>query len=144
MYYPSYDDYMRDIFYYNGTNMGYQANPNMYMGPPGYMSNYGYMPNMSNNFNNLYPSIYRIVYPVVQKVTTENNFPVMNDEAVTNVTDRIYNIVEGDISTAQTSAQGNNSNASVQRNSNVATNSNTTQNTQDSYSNSATQTSSRK
>lgn len=129
MFYPSYDDYMRDIFYYNGlagNNMAFQANPGAsgYMVGPGYMNNGGYMggmQNCGNNINNLYPSIYRIVYPVVQKVTSENNFQVINDEIVTNTTDTIYNIVEGDLN----SAQNCNSNSSSQRNMSSSSNSNT-------------------
>lgn len=133
MFYPSYDDYMRDIFYYNGlagNNMAFQANPGAsgYMVGPGYMNNGGYMggmQNFGNNINNLYPSIYRIVYPVVQKVTSENNFQVINDEIVTNTTDTIYNIVEGDLNSAQNSAQNCNSNSSSQRNMSSSSNSNT-------------------
>ncbi len=132
MFYPSYDDYMRDIFYYNGlagNNMGMQPNQNMagYMTGPMCMNN-GYMSGMQNNgnnINNLYPSIYRIVYPVVQKVTSENNFPIINDEVITNTTDTIYNIVEGDLNSAQNSTQNCNSNTSIQRSTSNSNNSNT-------------------
>lgn len=113
MFYPSYDDYMRDIFYYNGlsgNNMGYQSGYMMpgYNGSTDGMGMNGYtpgMPNNINNFNNLYPSIYRIVYPVVQKVVSESGFQVINDEAITNATDTIYNIVEGDLNSAQNLAR---------------------------------------
>ena len=111
MYYQSYDDYMRDIFYYNNMgnsmNMGYY--PNNYMLGANFRNGYigmggGYLPGMNNNinnYNNLYPSIYRIVYPVVQKVTSENRFNFINDETVTNATDTVYNIIEGDSSIKQ-------------------------------------------
>ena len=56
MFYPSYEDYMRDIFYFNGLQ-----NQNSYP----YM--YGYN---SQNLNDYFPAIYKIVYPVVQKVVS--------------------------------------------------------------------------
>lgn len=118
MFYPSYDDYMRDIFYYNGlagnntgvqNGLGFQGNMNGF-GCSG-MNNYmAPMQNSNQNFNNLYPSIYRIVYPVVQKVISEGNFQVINDETISNITDTIYNIVEGDLNSAQSLAQNSNSN----------------------------------
>lgn len=112
MFYPSYDDYMRDIFYYNGlagNNMAYQTNPMSAGMPGGCMNNaMNYnsgMPMNNSNINNLYPSIYRIVYPVVQKVTSESNFQIVNEETITNATNTIYDIVEGDLNSAQNSTR---------------------------------------
>ena len=54
MYYPSYEDYMKDVFYFNGL-----ANPN---------NMYPYSGFSNQNLSDFYPSIYKIVNPVVQKV----------------------------------------------------------------------------
>lgn len=105
--------------------------PNNYFMPNGYI-NGGYMPRngvaMAQDINSLYPSIYRIVYPVVQKVTDENNFRVINDEAVSNATNTVYNIVEGDLTSAQDSIQNSNFNANSQMASNMQASSTSSQN----------------
>ena len=57
MFYPSYEDYMRDIFYFNGLQ-----NQN---------SGYPYMYSYNNqNLNDYFPNIYKIIYPVIQKVVS--------------------------------------------------------------------------
>lgn len=85
MFYPSYEDYMRDIFYYNGLqqNMGY---------------NYPYMSYNNQNLNNYYPSIYRIVNPIVQKVVNGNNCQFTNEESVNNMVETVLEIISDDIS----------------------------------------------
>lgn len=117
--------------------------PNNYFMPNGYINggyannanfqtNNAYMPRnglaMAQDINSLYPSIYRIVYPVVQKVTDENNFRVINDEAVSNATNTVYNIVEGDLTSAQDSIQSSNFNANSQMTSNTQVSSASSQN----------------
>ena len=57
MFYPSYEDYMRDIFYFNGLQNSNNSYPYMF----------GYN---NQNLNDYFPSIYKIVYPVVQKVVS--------------------------------------------------------------------------
>lgn len=57
MFYPSYEDYMRDIFYFNGLQN--QSNSYPYM--------FGYN---SQSLNDYFPSIYKIIYPVIQKVVS--------------------------------------------------------------------------
>lgn len=93
MYYPSYDDYMRDIFYFNGLqNMG---------------QGYPYMGFQSSNLNDYFPSIYKVVYPVVQKVVSGNNYQFANEDSVNNIVDVVLGITAGDINTLEN--VGNNS-----------------------------------
>lgn len=83
MFYPNYEDYMRDIFYFNGlqnTNVGYP-----------------YMGFNNQNLNNYFPSIYRIVNPVVQKVVGGNNYQFTNEESVNNIVETVLEIISGDI-----------------------------------------------
>lgn len=85
MFYPSYEDYMRDIFYFNGLQ---QQNMNY---------SYPYMGFNSQNLNNYYPSIYRIVMPVIQKVINGNNYQFTNEEAVNNIVEVVLETISGDI-----------------------------------------------
>lgn len=101
MYYQNYDDYMRDVFYFNqmpnpmqNANMGCQnvgfnqpVNPMNQMNPM----------NQSMNYNNMFPSIYRIVQPVVSRVVTGNNWQYVTEENLNSMVDTVYNIVEGDV-----------------------------------------------
>lgn len=83
MFYPNYEDYMRDIFYFNGlqqSNMGYP-----------------YMGFNNQNLNDYFPSIYRIVNPVVQKVVSGNNYQFTNEDSVNNIVDVVLGITAGDI-----------------------------------------------
>ena len=83
MFYPSYEDYMRDIFYFNGlqqNNMGYP-----------------YMGFYNQNLNDYFPSIYKIVNPVVQKVVSGNNYQFTNEDSVNNIVDVVMGITAGDI-----------------------------------------------
>lgn len=124
MFYPN-NSYMEDLYFYNQipngqyiNNLGnsvmnnqmmpnfagvgnmYQTNPggvnfgnpNMFM--PGQMINSG-MP--IQNLNNLYPSIYRIINPVVSKVVSNGNNQMINEEGLNNMVDTVFNIVEGQI-----------------------------------------------
>lgn len=83
MFYPSYEDYMRDIFYFNGLQ-------NTNAGCP-------YMGFNSQNLNNYFPSIYRIVNPVVEKVVSGNNYQFTNEESVNNIVNIVLEITAGDI-----------------------------------------------
>lgn len=103
MFYPTYDDYMRDVFYFNGL-----ANNGM-----GCWNN----PNTGNNLNDFYPSIYRIVFPVVQRVVSAGNFQIVNEDAISNAVETIYGIVEGDINQTQ-SVSGQNNQCSSNNNAN--------------------------
>ena len=83
-----------DIFYFNGL----ANNPNNMW----YMPNAS-NPNNSNNLNNLnnlnsyYPSIYKIVYPVVQRVIAGTNYQYINEDMINDMVNTVSGIVEGDI-----------------------------------------------
>lgn len=95
MFYPSYEDYMRDMFYFNGlqnTSAGYP-----------------YMGFYHQNLNDYYPSIYKIVYPVIQRVVNGNNYQYTNEESVNNMVDVILGITAGDINAIENSGNMNDS-----------------------------------
>lgn len=118
------DNYMQDLYFYNQqpntynpymNNMGNtmqnnnmmscpmnnMSQPNMFMG----QNNMG-MSQMQNP-NNLYPSIYRIINPVVSRVIANSNYQFLNEEALNNMVDTVYNIVEGQIDYEDDSNQAN-------------------------------------
>ena len=101
MFYSNNDGYMQDLYFYNqiptNTYMntfpnGMSANQNIQMMPNNIPIN---NPGMQN-LNSLYPSIYRIVNPVVSRVVSNSNQPI-NENLLNNMTDTIYNIVEGQV-----------------------------------------------
>ena len=118
MYNQTYDDYMRSVLGYSSSD-GYRMNPmnnmnTMGMNPMNNMNNMGMnsmgpMNNMSMNTMNtqdmscedieqLYPEVYRVVYPMVCSSCDRiqfHNSPV-TDEMVTRMTDDIYDRVEAD------------------------------------------------
>ena len=115
MFYPSYDDYMRDIFYFNSLshparNCGFNQDGDFLV-----QNAQAMMPNMYNGSNNiailngLYPSIYKIVWPVVQKVISGNNYQFITEELVN---------VQGDINnkSSENQSQGNNNQTNSQNN----------------------------
>ena len=114
MYYPSYEDYMRDVFYFNGL-----SNPNS--------NNFMPQANMSQNLNSMYPSIYKIVYPVIQKVIAGNNYQFVNEETVNNIVDVVIGITAGDINNMENNEMRSNSNL-CSGNNNVNNNSNNASN----------------
>ena len=123
MFYPN-NSYIEDLYFYNQIpNNQYMNNPgntafsnqampftsnpvNMYQ--PNTEFTFG-NPNMlmaaqtgnsgmsTQNLNNLYPSIYRIINPVVSKVVSNGNNQIINDEVLNNMVDTVFNIVEGQI-----------------------------------------------
>ncbi len=127
MFYPSYDDYMRDVFYFNGLsnpNRNYGFNPEnsvQDVAMPN-MNNMYCMNNNSNNvniLNNLYPSIYKIVWPVIQKVISGNNYQFITEEIVNNTVDVVFGIIQGDMNHQENdSRRANSNNASSNYNSN--------------------------
>ncbi len=101
MFYSNNDGYMQDLYFYNqiptNTYMntfpnGMSTNQNIQMMPNNIPIN---NPGMQN-LNSLYPSIYRIVNPVVSRVVSNSNQPI-NENLLNNMTDTIYNIVEGQV-----------------------------------------------
>ena len=102
MYYPNnYDGYMQDYYFYN-------QNPNTYMN-----FNPNFIPNQTMNLSYYYPSLYKILMPVIIRVIQNSNFQYINEEVINNMVDNVYNIVEGEINTksaSQSDMQSNNSN----------------------------------
>jgi hypothetical protein len=92
MYYPSYEDYMRDVFYFNGL-----TNPNAM-----------YYPQATNsqNLNNMYPSIYKIVNPVIQKVVASSN-QFANEDTVNNIVNVVMGITAGDVNNLENVGNNN-------------------------------------
>ena len=106
MFYPSYEDYMRDVFYFNGLQ-----NQNC---------RYPYMTGFNNqNLNDYFPSIYKIVNPVIQKVVSGNNYQYTNEESVNNIVNVVLGITASDINNLENlgnngvdKKQGQNNNSS--------------------------------
>ncbi len=113
MFYSNNEGYMQDLYFYNqlpnntymntfGNNM--QTNPNVQLNPAVPMQNNmmfqnpGLIPNTYSaiNLRNLYPSIYKILSPVITRVVSNNNQPI-TDDLLNNMTDTVFNIVEGQI-----------------------------------------------
>lgn len=113
MFYPNNNSYMEDLYFYNqmpsnpyinnpGTNfMGNQISPSLTNGNN--MNAINPFMGFTNtnmpvqNLNNLYPSIYRIVNPVVSKVVLNSSNQIINDEMLNNMVDTVFNIVEGQV-----------------------------------------------
>ena len=104
MYYPNYEDYMRDIFYFNGLQNANTAYP--------------YMGFNNQNLNDYFPSIYKIVNPVVQKVVSGNNYQFTNEDSINNIVDVVLGITAGDISNVENTGNNNSKNNTSSNNSN--------------------------
>lgn len=84
MYNSNYEEYMQNVLGYNIRPQNtYQVPDNMYE------------MQMENNYENmnlesLYPEIYRMIYPMVQKACMRAN-GVINEELIGSMTDEIYN-----------------------------------------------------
>lgn len=121
MYYQNYDDYMRDVFYFNqmpNQNFGYPYNGyNFGNGNVGAM---GMNPNsnMNQNLNNMYPSIYRIVQPVVSRVVTGNSYGYMTEDNLNSMVDTVFNIVENDVMENSSSIENTSNNLNQNQRSN--------------------------
>lgn len=110
MYNQTYDEYMRSILGYQNID-GYTNNnlynmnnmSNMGMNTMG-MNNMGIMSTMNpqdmncEDIEELYPEVYRVVYPMVCSSCDRIQFPnvPVTDEMVTRMTDDIYDRVEAD------------------------------------------------
>jgi hypothetical protein len=72
--------------------------------------NSGMIPNNMpiQNLSNMYPSIYRILNPVISRIVSNNNQSISED-LLNNMTDTVFNIVEGQIDLGEDyETQGNN------------------------------------
>ena len=138
MFYTGNDNYMQDIYYYN-------QNPNTYSCVNGFPNNINnnfigqnapYMnSNMMqtninqstvnlNSINMLYPSIYRILMPVISRVIQNSNYQYFNEDILNNMVDTVYNIVEGQIDYNDDSDSNSSTNNQSLNNSSNTTNSN--------------------
>lgn len=85
MYNSNYEEYMRNVLGYNmGMQNTYLEERDMYE----INNNYEGM-----NLEALYPDIYRMIYPMVQKVCTRATGAI-NEELIKSMTDEVYNAME--------------------------------------------------
>lgn len=87
--YNSYEEYMQSVLGYNPPNT-YRETENNY-----YYDTMRVNQNMQE-VNNLYPEIYGIVYPVVQKVCSRRGFVNINEEQINQMVEEVYSVVEAD------------------------------------------------
>ena len=94
------------MYYQNGN---YMQDLNCYNQIP----NYGYNPYMQNNYQNMfnsqmpasqanlsamYPSVYRIISPVVSKALSDNNRSgYLTEDILNDMVNTVYTVVEGDV-----------------------------------------------
>ena len=149
MFYTNNDNYMQDLYFYNQqpsntynpfmTNnaMGVNnINPNMGTGIA--MNNMnGMLMGQNNNMlpfqnlSSLYPSIYRIINPVVSRVVSNGNNQIINEDYLNNMVDTVFNIVESQIETEPVQNQRN-VQSETQMSSNTSSNNNQTTRTTES------------
>ena len=111
MYYQNYEDYMRNVL---GRN--YASENMMHFEPQSYPYNY-YMPTYRNNqtqntdkdtniikLKKMYPEIYNILKPMVEKIVEENKLKEITQELIETMTKKIYETVEDDMSVRQVSS----------------------------------------
>lgn len=78
MYTNSYDDYYFDTQYLNNRNTTAKTNVN------------------TDLIESMYPEIYRIIYPMVCKVCTQNSQMEITRDLVDSMTEEVYSNVEGE------------------------------------------------
>lgn len=147
MFYSNNDSYMQDLYFYNqqpnNTYNPYMTNnangmiPNNTMGlnnignaiPMNNMNGMfmGQNPTMmpAQNLSSLYPSIYRIINPVVSRVVSNGNNQIINEDYLNNMVDTVFNIVEGQIENEPVQNQRN-VQSETQMSSNTSSNNNQT------------------
>ena len=142
-----YQTMLEEISGNNITNLGIPGNMNgMYMQNNNMMNgnmmnninpqNQDMMSNISNmwqsnSINNMYPSIYRIINPVVNRVVSNTNCQNLTNDSLNNMVDTVYNIVEGQIMQEtdieiSRAVEDNNSVTNISTTSTVNSNSSTT------------------
>ncbi len=85
--YNNYEEYMQSMLGYNAPNNTYREANNYYYDTMKVNQN-------MQEVNSLYPEIYGIVYPVVQKVCSRMNLYNMSKEYIDQMVDEVYNVVE--------------------------------------------------
>ena len=83
--YRSYEDYMQTV-------LGYSYGPDTYREAEMYNA----VQTNSNlqEINKLYPEIYGIVYPVVQKVCSRRNMSTVTEEMISEMVEEVYSVIE--------------------------------------------------
>ena len=174
MFYSNNENYMQDLYSYNqipnntynpymmntvpsnAITMGFQnqntnfmpnmnmmgnQNPNMFQGNQNM--------NQMSNPNNLYPSIYRIINPVVNRVVAGTNVPYLTEDILNNMVDTVYNIIEGQVdleeqldsvSNNETGNRGTTTTTTTTQNSNPSTRTTTTTDTRNTMNSNITNT----
>ena len=98
-----YEDYMKSILGYNMSdyrNLYYKNNIDCY--------NYPITQNIHiDEIENYYPDIYKIVYPMIQKICAQNNKTITR-ELVDEMTDEIYFAIEDNEITEETRSKEKN------------------------------------
>lgn len=98
LYQNTYDPMLRNTNCYNQIDDFEQYNyeQNSFYEPIPYdnFSNYSTR-NLASDLENLYPEIYKIVYPMIQKACSHNNKPV-DENLIDDMTDDIYSNIEAD------------------------------------------------
>ncbi len=108
MYYQN-GNYMQDLNYYNQMPaMGYQPYANQPYSNPNVNPVNQPMPNL----NAMYPAVYRIIAPVVSQVLANSNTNYLSEEALNNMVDTVYDMVEGDINVKSNATRLNSNHAS--------------------------------
>lgn len=103
MDYQTYEDYMRSVLGYQGGNIyanTYSPRNDYYYDMPMMTSNY-IMPE-KDNMAELYPEIYKLLYPMVCKVCEQNNNREITKDLIENMTNEIYVNFESEDTQSQT------------------------------------------
>ncbi len=112
-----YEEYMRSVLGYNMPdyrNLHYKNNIDCY--------NYPIMQNIhTDEIENYYPDIYRLVYPMIQKACAQNNRPITR-ELVDDITDEIYFAIEDNEITEETRNKEKTSNNNLENRQRVVRN----------------------
>lgn len=101
MYNNEYEDYMRSILGYpiqnemNTYNNAYENNNSFFS----YRSGIDYINDYTNedNYENLYPEIYKILKPMVRKVCSNPRYGSISNNTLEIMANEIYNNIEPDI-----------------------------------------------
>ena len=111
MYYQNYEDYMRNVLGRNYTpenmmNYESQSYPyNYYI--PTYRNNQTQNTDKDTNIiklKKMYPEIYNILKPMVEKIVEENKLKEITQELIETMTKKIYETVEDDMTVRQVSS----------------------------------------
>ena len=91
MDYQNYEDYMRSVLGYNTGNIyanTYNPRNDFYYDMSNMDADY-IMPE-ENDYSDLYPEIYKLMYPMVCKVCTDNSYREITKDLLEKMTDEIY------------------------------------------------------